>query len=298
MTELKEILTNSYRKAVTDYFENNKMAFDNDLKKLSHAEQEEAIYQMIVRYTSEKIGMIEKWSGTPLDELQGLTPAQVIEDMHELDQVFELFTHMACYADEELPILMIYKLQQFGQEAVTRLFRLAMENREGQPPADYIFNAAVSALGSMKLDECVERLIELADQVTKDPQLEQIEDALKRHRERVIEPLLKRLENPKWDKVEAVLLYALAYGGAEAKDDRIYRLLRSAFRTMEDKTAPILCFAVFGDGRAVPMLRSYLEKNADDMPDRLFHEIIGTIRGLGGNADDFMQHHHHHHHHE
>lgn len=298
MTDLKEILTSSYRKAVTDYFEKNKMAPDKDLQKLSHAEQEEAIYQMIVRYASEKIGMIEKWSGTPLDELQGSTPAQVIEEMQDLDQVFEVFTHMATFADEELPILLIYKMQQFGQEAVDRLFRFAMENREGQPPADYLFSAAVSSLGIMKLEECVGRLIELADQVTKDPQLEQIEDALKRHRENVVEPLLARLENPKWDKVEAMLLYALAYGGAEAKDDRIYRLLRNAFRSMEDKTTPILCFAVFGDGRAVPMLRSFLEKNEHDIPDRLFHEIIGTIRNLGGDTEDFMQHHHHHHHHD
>lgn len=294
MPELKEILTNSYRQAVIDYFDKNKMVPEKDIQKLSHAQQEEAIYQMIVRYASEKIGMIEKWSGTPLDELKGSTPAQVIEDMHELDQVFELFIHMACYADEELPILLIYKMQQFGSEAVTRLFQLAMENREGQPPADYLFSAAVSSLGVMKLEECVGRLIELADQVNNEPQLQQIEDALKRHRERVIEPLLLRLENPKWDKTEAMLLYALAYGGAEAKDDRVYRLLRSAFRLMEDKITPILCFAVFGDGRAVPMLRSFLEKNAHDIPDRLFHEIIGTIRNLGGETEDFMQHHHHH----
>lgn len=295
MTELKEILTDSYRKAVTDYFDKNKMVPDKDLQKLSHAQQEEAIYQMIVRYASEKIGMIEKWSGTPLDELKGSTPAAVIEDMSDLDQVFELFTHMACYADEELPILLINKMQQFGSEAVSRLFQLAMENRTGQPLADYLFSAAVSSLGVMKQDECIGWLIELADHVDKEPQLEQIEDALKRHREHLIEPLLARLENPKWDKVEAMLLYALAYGGSEAKDDRIYRLLRNAFRSMEDKTTPILCFAVFGDGRAVPMLRSFLEKNEHNIPDKLFHEIIGTIRNLGGDTEDFMQHHHHHH---
>ncbi len=296
MTELKEIITNSYRNAVTDYFDKNRMVPDKELQKLSHAEQEEALYQMIVRYASEKIGMIEKWSGTPLEELQGSTPAQVIEDMQDLEELFELFIHMACYADEELPILLIYKMQQFGTEAVNRLYQLAKDNMEGQPPADYIFSSAVSSLGVMKLEECVGRLIELADQVQKDPQFEQIEDALKRHREQVVEPLLQRLQEPKWDKAESMLLYALAYGGAEAKDDRIYRLLRSAFRTMEDKTTPILCFAVFGDGRAVPMLRSFLEKNANDIPDRLFHEIIGTLRNLGGETEDFMQHHHHHHH--
>ncbi len=297
MPELKEILTESYRKAVTDYFDKNKMAPDKDISKLSHAQQEEAIYQMIVRYTSEKIGMIEKWSSTPMDELQGSTPAMVIEDLRELNEVFDIFTHMASFADEELPILLVYKLQQFGSEAVTKLHQLALENKEGQPPSDYLFSAAVSALGVIQLEECVDRLIELADQITKEPQLEQIEDALKRHRERVVEPLLKRLQDAQWSKTEQTLLYALAYGAAEAKDDRVYQMLRSVFRVLEDKTTPILCFGVYGDGRAVPMLRSFLEKNAQNIPDRLFHEIIGTIRSLGGQTEALEDHHHHHHHH-
>ncbi|MBP7175993.1 MAG: hypothetical protein KBA53_07220 [Thermoclostridium sp.] len=297
MPDLKEILTESYRKAVTDYFDKNKMAPDKDISKLSHAQQEEAIYQMIVRYTSEKIGMIEKWSSTPLDELQGSTPAQVIEGLSELNEVFDVFTHMACFADEELPILLVYKLQQFGSEAITRLYRLALESREGQPPSDYLFSAAISALGVMQSGECVTRLIELADQITKEPQLEQLEDALKRHRERVVEPLLERLQDAKWNATELMLLYALAYGAAEAKDDRVYLMLRSVFRTLQDKTTPILCFGVYGDGRAVPMLRSYLEKNAHSIPDRLFHEIIGAIRNLGGETEA-LEHNHHHHHHE
>lgn len=266
-----------------------------DMTKLSAAEQEEALYQMIVQYASEKVGLIEKWSGTPLDELQGKTPAEIIEGMADLDEVFEVFRHMACFADEELPILLIYKMQQFGQEAVTRLYRLTLDSRDGATPAEYLFSAAVSSLGIIKLDECVERLIELAYQVNKDPQLEQIEEALKRQGGRVIEPLIARLTDAGLGKVEQMLLYVLAYTGSEAKDERIYRMLRNAFRTLEDKMPAVVCLSVYGDGRAVPMLRSFLERYADDIPDRTFHEIIGTIRNLGGETEDFMQHHHHHH---
>lgn len=293
---MKEALTNSYRKAVTEFFDKNKMVPDKDMTRLSAAEQEEAIYQMIVQYASEKIGLIEKWSGTPLDELQGKTPAEVIEGMTDFEEVFEVFRHMACFADEELPILLIYKMQQFGQEAVSRLYQLALDSKDGTTPAEYLFSAAVSSLGIIKLDECVERLIELAYQVNKDPQLEQIEEALKRQGGRVIEPLIARLTDTGLGKTELVLLYALAYTGAEAKDERIYRMLRNAFRTLEDKMPAVVCLSVYGDGRAVPMLRSFLERHADDIPDRMFHEIIGTIRSLGGETDDFMQHHHHHHH--
>lgn len=294
---MKEALTNSYRRAVTDYFDKDKIVPEKDLRRLSAAEQEEALYQMIIQYTSEKIGLIEKWSGTPLEELQGRTPAEAIEGMTDIDEVFEVFQYMACHADEELPILLIYKMQQFEQEAVSRLYALAKDNLEGMTPADYLFSAAVSSMGIMKLDECVESLIELAYQAIGDAQLEQIEEALKRQGERVIEPIIARLSDTALGKVEQMLLYVLAYAGAEAKDERIYRMLRNAFRTMEDKMPAVISLSVYGDGRAVPMLRSFLEKYADDIPDRVFHEIIGAIRKLGGQTEDFLQHHYHHHHH-
>lgn len=294
MSEIKEILAESYRNTVNAYFSTNKISLDKNLEKLSPSEQEEALYQMLGQYAAEKIEMIEKWSTTPLEELQGSTPDQVIQGLEELDQVFDIFAHMACFSDEEVPYGLIWKMKQFGRDAVSKLYQLALDSAEGDPPADYVFSAAVSALGAFEVDECIEPLIELAYHVEKEPQLELIEDALKRLGKRTIEPLVEKLTDTELGKVETMLIYVLACAGANAKDDRIYRLLRNAFRTMDNKIPAIICLSVYGDGRAVPMLRSFLDKYAHDVPDKVFHEIIGTIRQLGGETEDFLRSHHHH----
>ena len=44
----------------------------------------------------------------------------------------------------------------------------------------------------------------------------------------------------------------------------------------------------YGDGRAVPMLRGYLERNRD-LDRALYYEIVGTIRSLGGRNRGFPQ---------
>ncbi|NLN64504.1 MAG: hypothetical protein GX144_03680 [Clostridiaceae bacterium] len=291
MPELKEILANTYCNAVAEYFSRNKLSIDEDLTNLSPQEQEAALYQIITNYSAEKSKVIEKWANTPLEELQGSTPDQAISDLSSLEQVFEIFTHIARAADEHPPALLIKKLQQYGNDAVSQLYQLAVDNRDGEPPADYLFAASVITLGTMVMDECIEALITLAYQVEKEPQLEQIEAALKLHKDRTIEPILERMGDTGFGNVETMLLYVLACSGAN--DDRIYRLIRSAFRTMDNKMHAILCFEVYGDGRAVPMLRSFLEKNAHGLPDRVFHQIVGTIRRLGGNTEDFMNAHHH-----
>ncbi len=295
MPELKEILTNSYRNTVITCFEKNILSYTKNLKELPPNEQEEALYQISAQYANEKLKLVEKWATEPLEELQGSAPAQAIGSLTELDEVFEIFTHMASTADDDPPFMIIAKLREFGGDTVSKLYQLAMDNKEGELPAEYLFAAAVLALGIIKLDGCVDTLIELAYQIQQEPQLEHIEEALKNCGESVIEPILKRLQNNEFGNVETMLLYVLAHSGSKAKDDRIYRMLRKAFRTIENKMHAILCFSVYGDGRAVPMLRSYLEKNGHNLPERVYHEIVGAIRNLGGETEDFMQSHHHHH---
>lgn len=296
MAELREVLTTSYRKAVHDYFDNREAYPDKNLEKLSPAEQEEELYKMFFQYASERAGVIEQWAKTPLDDLQGSAPEEVIQNLENLEQVLDIFTHMACFADEEVPYLLIEKLKQFGEDAVSALYQLALDNTDGERQSEYLFASSVYALSAIETAECADRLIDLAYHVSGDSQMEQIEASLGKLGSHAVEPLLQRLQNTEIGKVESTLLYALATAGSHAKDDRIYRQLRNAFRTVDDKLPIILCFSAYGDGRAVPMLRSYLEKNADALPDRVFHEVIGVIRGLGGEIDDFMHTHHHHDH--
>ena len=42
-----------------------------------------------------------------------------------------------------------------------------------------------------------------------------------------------------------------------------YIVSLAGFRTMEDKMPAVICLNAYNDGRAIPMLRGYLERNTN-----------------------------------
>lgn len=290
MSDIKEVLADSYRQIINDYFKEKEESLGN-VDKLSTEAFENSLAHIMEKYSSERQNVIERWGNTPLEALQGVSPAQTIEKMDNLDDVFELFIYMAHNSDEEIPNLLIEKLKEFGQDAVLRLVQLA-RNSTGENEQAYLdFHSAVKTLGEMKLEESIAPLIELAYEAEEQEiKLEHIQEALRNLGKRAIDPILNQLENKEFGNVESMLIYVLSILGRQSNDDRIYRQLRKAFRSMDDKIPAVLSFTVFEDGRAVPMLRNYLEKNKAGLPENVFYEILGAIQKLGGTTTDLIEH--------
>jgi len=82
------------------------------------------------------------------------------------------------------------------------------------------------------------------------------------------------------------LVVMLTNIGKERHTDEIYDALRLAFRSMENKIYAVICFADYGDDRAVPMLKNYVNRHQSDINRELFYEIMSAIQNLGGNIED------------
>lgn len=82
------------------------------------------------------------------------------------------------------------------------------------------------------------------------------------------------------------LLVYLTELGKEHPDDKIYQLLRQSFKVMEEKIIPVICLGDYGDGRAVPMLRTFVEKNSAGLDRGLLSETLSSIKRLGGEVQD------------
>ena len=70
--------------------------------------------------------------------------------------------------------------------------------------------------------------------------------------------------------------------------DRAFRMLRAAFRQMPRKIIPVICIGDLEDGRGVVLLRSWMERHADQLDMQLFYELISSIRRLGGETRDLQ----------
>ena len=101
--------------------------------------------------------------------------------------------------------------------------------------------------------------------------------------------LIERLEEHKDDGMEGPcedLVVMLTNIGKEKKSEEIYNALRMAFRSMTNKIYAVICLADYGDDRAVPMLKNYINRHQTDISRELFYEMMSAIQNLGGDIED------------
>ena len=101
--------------------------------------------------------------------------------------------------------------------------------------------------------------------------------------------LIELLEEHKDDGMEGPcedLVVMLTNIGKEKKSEEIYNALRLAFRSMTNKIYAVICLADYGDDRAVPMLKNYINRHQTDITRELFYEMMSAIQNLGGDIED------------
>ena len=84
------------------------------------------------------------------------------------------------------------------------------------------------------------------------------------------------------------LVIMLAQIGREHKTEEIYQTLRHAFRFMTNKIYAVICIADYGDDRAVPMFKNYINRNQGTISRELFYEMMSAIQKLGGDISDIQ----------
>ena len=57
---------------------------------------------------------------------------------------------------------------------------------------------------------------------------------------------------------------------------------------MEHKVIAAICLGDYGDGRAVPLLKSYLDRHIREIDRQFFYETISAIKRLGGDISDIQ----------
>ena len=82
------------------------------------------------------------------------------------------------------------------------------------------------------------------------------------------------------------LVIILSRIGKNQPSEDIYMALKHAFRYMKNKIYAVICLMEYGDGRAIPMLKGYVNRNKDTIERDLFYEIMSAVQNLGGDISD------------
>ena len=82
------------------------------------------------------------------------------------------------------------------------------------------------------------------------------------------------------------LVIILSRIGKKQPSEEIYQALKFSFRYMTNKIYAVICLMEYGDGRAIPMLKGYVNRNKHSIDRDLFYEIMSAVQNLGGDISD------------
>lgn len=81
------------------------------------------------------------------------------------------------------------------------------------------------------------------------------------------------------------IIIALIGIDSDRKTDSVFQMLKQSFKKTSDKALAARCLSDYGDGRAVPMLRSFLAKNIAKLDENTIFELQGAVLKLGGSTE-------------
>ena len=231
----------------------------------------------------------QKWLSTPLENLDGKTPVEFLETADSLHALTEMFYCGAVVCDEELPEIFLNKLRSYGESAVDMLLKAAQNDGCSSEEGILVPSMAVKILGSWQVERAVEPLIKLLDtgEAVCDLMYENVRDALILIGKPALDGIFSALNSGSLPQAAAeYLLIALSDIGKKNRCDKIYQQLKKAFLEYPEKLIAAYCLRNYGDGRAIPALRGFLEKNAMKLDKETFYEVVSAIKHLGGNIED------------
>lgn len=237
---------------------------------------------------------IQKWTSIPIEEIEGLNPIEFFQSLGNLDDHIQIFKIGSKICDEDLPDLFLNKLREHGEAAVDRLIELATD-RELMSDYDEKYAIplmAIKTLGKWKDEKIAPILIDLLIKIDEDNELfkEEIKEALVNIGEGALTPILNSINSSvEITDAQEYLLMALSEIGQRRKSDFVYSCLKNTFLKMKNKVLGAICLAGYGDGRAIPVLRGYIQKDISNIDKDTFGEILWAIESLGGETKDLKQ---------
>ena len=283
-------LFESYNLVIEKYFDDYEKKHGRQMEKIAESGTENDLAEYVARSVAGLGQIISTWETEGLEALDGKSPAEFFAAIDTLEELLEVFKTGALLCDETLPHSLINRLKEFDS-VEERLLSLAVSSPRTESP-DGSMNIALGAikvLGGWSSEKIVAPLMELMEQVDEDNELflENISLALTDVGLPAAKAAASRLEaSEKPGLREEYLMSVLAKAGSGNKSDEIYRCLKNTFSRMENKVIGALYLAEYGDGRAIPALRGYVERDLDSLDRVTFYEIKHAIEVLGGSMED------------
>jgi hypothetical protein len=254
---------------------------------------------------------IQNWYEQPLSAGEPAMTGQVVLDgVRDAAEALQLAVCAAIICDDDIPDIVKIKLGEFGGDTWRLILAdILARSWAAEPDAPSGAAAAGMPAGGKKPDddavvcalfirllgewECKQSLQPILDHFLQtaaphDLIAEEVRTYLQSLTPPPVAEIVTRLGQAivrsEFGPSCEYLLITLTEIGKMQPDERIFRCLRESFRHMDNKAIGAICLGEYGDGRAVPALRGWLDKNPDITDRQIRFEVLSAIRRLGGDG--------------
>lgn len=308
-------MEDSIKKVLAKYDELAKLILDQKMDELADKMEEipedsdelsyESYLQSIVMAeTNEQTALMEDEEDELLD---GMSMREYFVGL-SVDELLEIMEYCAVTLDRAAPASLTdalidkadinedtyYKLINFSKSTIENAAWTEEELTDEDSVFEIEFTKVKACLDLLiKLHDgslvvaCIERFLSYPQ--TRDFVADSIADYVQAFSEISVPYIINKLDENADSGLEGPfedLVIILARIGKETPSDDIYMALKHAFRYMTNKIYAVICIADYGDGRAIPMLKGYINRNKDTIERDLFYEIMSAVQNLGGDISD------------
>jgi len=274
-------------------FEDYNKLIQDTFNELISGLDEENMYKLNESLVSQSVREKEAiWQKEAKAFLDGLTPEEFIVGIKDEAELLKLFEEAATSCDRDIPVILTKALVNAGELVIKRLQEIASDvdfRRDAENVA--VAAAAISVLGNAKKAEVLQSLITLLMECSEDDALimESISDAILQSGSEAVDIVCETVKKQEdIDFRVEYLVMILPQLSKNIKTDEVYKILKNSFQRMDNKILGASALAEYGDGRAVPALRGFLEKQARNLNRETFFEIKKAIEQLGGNIEGLV----------
>ena len=294
MKEQAILIFDTYNRALSEVYESILGDVEQE-SELASADFQEYLQSRV-------LNALHPWYSMPLEGLQDETPEGFFDSILSMEDALEIFDIAAEKVDGDLPDPFLLRLAAFGETVSDALLEKAFSH-DWEKPSDMdemdfhdllaIDIAALRVLGLWKevdsINPILDRFLNLASPI------EYLADGIKAYvqcfEEQIVPDLIARLSNPVDSELGGGYEYALVFlteVGKYKPEEEIFQCLRASFRAMKNKVIAAICLGDYGDGRAVPLLKSYIDRHLNEIDQPFFYETLSAIKRLGGEIGDIQ----------
>ena len=262
------------------------------LKSIEDSMDSNGMRNLMVEAIAGTLEVMAEWEEKSLPELDGSTPKQYFESLSTINDIVELVSFIEVKITGILPNGLSERIKALEDSITDDLLAILQsmkldESKCFNPTQKAAIQIAeISALPKFG-DSLVEIISQLDNEKSDEDTFTSLMNAIRVIGGPILETLICLVENSeKKGALYAYLMLTIGKMASENKSERMYRLLKDYFRKSETKVIESSALAVYGDGRAIPAIRGYVEQNLDDLSYWEYSQLKENVSILGGDMTD------------